>query len=73
MCEFCDGKETVKHHYGKFEIEKFIDQPVICCELDKCPPYANCSNKKMDLRLDMAINYCPLCGRKLVEDQCESM
>ena len=68
MCEFCDGKEAVKHHYGKFKIGKFIDQHVICCEMDKCPPYSNCSNRKMNLCVAMAIIYCPICGRKLVEE-----
>ena len=63
MCEFCDGKEERIENgftYGNAYITK------------------NCLNKSYSLHYDNSgdeygegefeINYCPICGRKLVKD-----
>ena len=68
MCKFCDGKIPVITHYGKFKIDKLSNKPVITCGLNKCPPFAVCSSKDMNVETAMEIAYCPICGRKLVEN-----
>jgi hypothetical protein len=68
MCEFCEGKFPVITHYGKFKIDKLSNKPVITCDLNKCPPFAVCSSKDMNVEMVMEIAYCPICSRKLVEE-----
>lgn len=68
MCQFCKGKLPIVTHYGKFEIDELLSQPVIICGISKCPPYVDCCNKDMNVKMTMKINYCPICGRKLVEE-----
>lgn len=68
VCEFCEEKFPVVTHYGKFKIDKLSNQPVITCELNKCPPFAVCSSKDMNVEMVMKIAYCPMCGRKLVKE-----
>ena len=58
MCEFCDGKFPVITHYGKFKIDKLSNKPVITCGLNKCPPFAVCSSKDMNVEMVMKIDYC---------------
>lgn len=65
MCEFCEGKFPITTHYGKFKIDKLSNKPVITCDLNKCPPFAVCSSKDMNVEMVMEIAYCPICGRKL--------
>jgi hypothetical protein len=68
MCEFCEKKFPAITHYGKFKIDKLSNQPVITCDLNKCPPFAVCSSKSMNVEMVMKIVYCPICGRKLVKE-----
>ena len=68
VCEFCEEKFPVVTHYGKFKIDKLSNQPVITCDLNKCPPFAVCSSKSMNVKMVMKIAYCPICGRKLAEE-----
>ena len=67
MCEFCEEKFPVITHYGKFKIDKLSNKPVITCDLNKCPPFAACSSKDMNVEMVMEIAYCPMCGRELSE------
>nr|DAP68945.1 MAG TPA: zinc ribbon protein [Caudoviricetes sp.] len=68
MCKFCEEKFPVITHYGKFKIDKLSNKPVITCNLNKCPSFAVCSSKDMNVEMVMKIAYCPICGRKLVKD-----
>ena len=68
MCEFCEEKFPIITHYGKFEIDKLSNNHVITCDLNKCPPFATCSGKDINVEMVMRIAYCPICGRKLVEE-----
>lgn len=68
MCKFCEEKFPVITHYGKFKIDKLSNKPVITCDLNKCPSFAVCSSKDMNVEMVMKISYCPMCGRELVED-----
>ena len=53
MCEFCEEKFPVVTHYGKFKIDKLSNKPVITCDLNKCPPFAVCSSKDMNVEMAM--------------------
>lgn len=68
MCEFCEEKFPVVTHYGKFKIDKLSNKPVITCDLNKCPTFAVCSSKDMNVEMVMEIAYCPICGRKLCDE-----
>lgn len=68
MCEFCESNEEYKNNYGSFKIFDFGKNKVISCEIDKCPPYVDCSGKDMNVCLEMIIKFCPMCGRKLVQE-----
>ena len=65
---FARKKSPIVIHYGKFRIDKLSNQPVITCDLNKCPPFAVCSSKDMNVEMVMKINNCPICGRKLVKE-----
>lgn len=68
MCELCNNVVNLKEGYyeARYKGGDFIfeEDGEICLYIDTgdsgCPG-------------TMSINYCPMCGRKLVEDQCESM
>lgn len=68
MCKFCEEKFPVITHYGKFKIDKLSNTPVITCDLNKCPSFAVCSSKEMNVEMVMKIAYCPICGRKLAKE-----
>lgn len=61
------GLKSIITHYGKFKIDKLSNTPVITCDLNKCPSFAVCSSKEMNVEMVMKIAYCPICGRKLVQ------
>nr|DAM69042.1 MAG TPA: Rad50 zinc hook motif [Caudoviricetes sp.] len=67
MCEFCEEKLPIITNYGKFKIDRLSNIHVITCNLNKCPPFATCSSKDMNVEMVMKISYCPMCGRKLVK------
>ena len=68
MCEFCEEKFPIITHYGKFKIDKLSNKPVITCDLNKCPPFAVCSSKDINVEMVMEIAHCPICGRKLCDE-----
>ena len=68
MCEFCEEKFPIITHYGKFKIDKLSNKHIITCDLNKCPSFATCSSKDMNVEMVMEIAYCPICGRKLAEE-----
>lgn len=68
MCEFCEEKLPIITNYGKFKIDRLSNIPVITCDLNKCPPFATCSSKDMNVEMVMKVAYCPICGRKLEEE-----
>lgn len=57
MCEFCDK--------GKRDIILNDDGSIICLTADAVIAIDKGTGKKH--KNQMAINYCPICGRKLVE------
>ena len=68
MCDICNGdgnyfsqymklyrrKETVPFSNYNFEVE-----------ITKCPKYAECSQKVVDMKIQLEFNFCPNCGEKL--------
>lgn len=58
MCEFCDK--------GKRDIILNDDGSIICLTADAVIAIDKDTGKKH--KNQMAINYCPICGRKLVEE-----
>lgn len=68
MCDFCKGKDVCKTAYGEFRIKKIGYMDVLQCSVDKCPPHSQCCNKEMNVEMAMQITFCPMCGRKLVEE-----
>lgn len=68
MCKFYEENFPVITRYGKFKLDKLSNKPVITYDLNKCPSFAVCSSKDMNVEMVMKIDYCPICGRKLVEE-----
>lgn len=75
MCEYCEGKEDISNKIfedgSKFSdymvrvwIDKVFDNEVL---LVSPVEYEN-GERKQYMRYTFYINYCPMCGRKLVED-----
>lgn len=60
---FIDDRYWVYNSYSDWKAK-----PVITCNLNKCPSFAVCSSKDMNVEMVMKIAYCPICGRKLVEE-----
>nr|DAR47397.1 MAG TPA: Rad50 zinc hook motif [Bacteriophage sp.] len=61
MCKFCDGKkETIEngYTYGNAYIIKSYGYFKLCYD-NSCDEYGEG---------EFEINYCPICGRKLVEE-----
>ena len=65
------SKAEYKNHYGSFRISDFGKNKVISCEIDKCPPYVDCSCKDMNVFMEMIIKFCPMCGRELRSEENE--
>ena len=69
MCEFCEAKEPIKSNWSEYRIEEFGRGFVLTCKLNNCPPYADCSRKGMNIKMAGIINYCPICGKRLTEEE----
>lgn len=67
VCDFCKGTEY-ENAYGEIKIGKIGNSKTIKCKLNKCHPYARCCNKNMGVELEMKIEFCPMCGRRLEEE-----
>lgn len=75
MCEYCEGKEDISNkifedglkfsdYMVRVWIDKVFDNEVL---LVSPVEYEN-GERKQYMRYTFYINYCPMCGRKLVKD-----
>ena len=62
------GKNHIKLHMENLKSKKLGYINVIQCHIDKCPQYAKCCSNGMNVAIAMEIEFCPMCGRKLVEE-----
>ena len=66
-CPFCSGKKALYQEttHTKLYIDTFGESRVLITQCNPCPPYANCSMKKISANSAFIIKYCPECGRDL--------
>lgn len=72
MCEYCKNKREISNGvFHKIHIEKCKmygwGLNIIDCS---CPPYAECCARKNkpNNKVHYNINYCPMCGKKLEDN-----
>lgn len=67
-CEFCLKFRTLYQYTSDTKLYIGTDpfgNRTLEVESNKCPPYAECSMKDVDITSSFIINFCPECGRKL--------
>ena len=67
MCKFCEGSEVLEGRYSLICVSNNVPKygVALTVTFDKCPKFANCSAKELNPTTHFAINYCPVCGKKL--------
>lgn len=72
MCEYCENKKRTLYqtsHYVDLYLDWFGTKPVLIVYASKCPPYAKCVARDMNVGITYNINFCPECGAKLLETE----
>lgn len=75
MCKYCEGKEDISNrvfedgskfsdYMVKVNIEKVFNKKML---IVKPVEYIN-GEKRQVMRYTFNINYCPMCGRKLIKE-----
>ncbi len=67
MCEYCEQKESIHYSEKDYIQELYIEEDktlTVQGPLDRFDLYA-------DNSVTIIINYCPICGRKLNEEETE--
>lgn len=72
LCENDEKKLYAMSAYGEFYFDTFGEKKVLLAHINKCPQFAKCSAKEMDVYVALQLNYCPECGRRLKDERKKS-